>query len=109
MKRTTVLLTVLFTLLTTLSLTGCSSVRNLMGRDDAAAAPVAQGNDITLPPTIPRAESDRVVETRPEDTISFDEWRKQREESFEAEKQAKAKAQAKPEILAEPETEQDSD
>lgn len=85
MKRTPVLLTILLVLFSTLSLSGCSTVRNMMGNEDTVTAPAKTGADITLPPIIPRAESDKVVETRPEDTISFDEWRKQREETLKTE------------------------
>ena len=90
MKRTPVLLTILLVLFSTLSLSGCSSVRNIMGNEDTAAAQAKTGADITYPPTIPRAESDKVVETRPEDTISFDEWRKQREETLKAEAESES-------------------
>ena len=90
MKRTPVLLTILLILFSSLSLSGCSTVRNIMGKEDTAAAPAKMGADITMPPTIPRAESDKVVETRPEDTISFDEWRKQREETLKTEAESES-------------------
>ena len=61
-----------------------------MGKEDTATAPAKPGADITYPPTIPRAESDKVVETKPEDTISFDEWRKQREETLKAEAESES-------------------
>ena len=88
MKRTPVLLTIITVLFSTLSLSSCSSVRNVMSGDETATTPAKTSTDITYPPTIPRAESDKVVETRPEDTISFDEWRKQREETLKAEAEA---------------------
>lgn len=90
MKRIPVLLTTLLVLFSTLSLSSCSSVRNIMGKEDTATAPAKTGADITYPPTIPRAESDKVVETKPEDTISFDEWRKQREETLKAEAESES-------------------
>lgn len=75
--------------LTSMLVTGCGTVSNLFKSEDnldaVDSASAQTSGDITLPPTIPRAESDKVVETSPDETISFDEWRKQREASAEEE------------------------
>ncbi len=80
---------VLLGVLASLLLSGCGTVSNLFNSEDqpetTASASTQTGGDITLPPTIPRADSDKVVETSPDETISFDEWRKQREASAESE------------------------
>lgn len=73
----------LLVLATSATLSGCGTVGNLFSAEEAteqaAVAGAPKSDDITLPPIIPRAESDKVVETSPDETISFDEWRKQRE------------------------------
>ncbi len=88
MKRNTVLPSILFVTLLSTLMSGCGTVRNLVDRDDSAKSSESNNKElvkgITYPPEITDNAADRAVETSPEDTISFDEWRKQREEALEA-------------------------
>ena len=63
------------------SLIGCSTLQSLTaGKSEAPQAEQkTANNDITRPPTVVDRSSQAVVETSPDETISFEEWRAQRE------------------------------
>ena len=90
-------LTVLFAF-SLVALSGCGSIQKLRGKDDAPAAnATAQQADITRPPVVVKDTDSKAVETSPDETISFEEWREQRL----AEKEEKAQAVAEPDPEAE--------
>lgn len=78
MKITTLLLAVL------ILLTGCGT--GILKSKKPVA--VETGDDITRPPVVAKDRAQPQQETNPNEAVSFDEWRKKREE------EAKAKAEA---------------
>ena len=86
-------LVLFITLVTSVSfLSGCGSVKKLAGRDaEPATTSKAASQDITRPPQVINNSKSTAVETKPEDTISFEEWREKRlAEQAEAKKQREA-------------------
>ena len=69
--RTSLILIVSLTLLS-----ACSLKR---GKNEVAAEPAAPTGDITRPPEVVAANKPLEEEGNPDETISFDEWRKKRE------------------------------
>ncbi|MEO0368535.1 MAG: hypothetical protein AAF197_07075 [Pseudomonadota bacterium] len=64
----------------TLMISACSTVRSIVDRSpsDEPSEVVVDSDDITRPPVIVALEDEKVVESNPDETVSFDEWRKQR-------------------------------
>ena len=64
------------------ALTACNTVREWRAKSEPVTT-AEDGSDITRPPTVASQQSQTTSESNPEETISFDEWRKQRQEQNE--------------------------
>ena len=62
-----------------IALTACSTVREWRGGERASTKVVDNANDITRPPAVARHQTATTSESNPDETVSFDEWRKQRQ------------------------------
>lgn len=75
-------LTFTFLLVSLVALVGCSS-NKLLKRSDKSESASTEQADITRPPVAIGAKREVAVETNPDETISFEEWKRRQTQNQE--------------------------